>query len=111
MDTGDINEYLKPAFDAIMAVLPKWESGERTGLMIRDPSRYDGWVDGKEGVIYVAVFDKRYEKGQKLSDLFKRSKTKEDNYRFVPAPNFSFNGKLILHGEHNQLEWIVLECQ
>ena len=111
MKTRNINEYLKPAFDALIPVLPKWGSVERIGLMIRDSSKYEGWVDGSEGTIYIAIFDKRYQKGQTLSDLFNKSKTDGDRYKFVPAPNFSFEGKLILHGERNQLEWIALDCK
>ena len=102
-----LNEYLKPAFDSIMSVLPPVRCGERIGLMIADQSKYDGWVDGVEGDVYVAIFDRRYEKGRRMSDLFSKSKAGKI-CRFEPEPGFPFEGELLLHKEHDQLEWIAL---
>ena len=107
MEIPDIDSYLKPAFESINPVLTNVRSDSE--LMVWDPSKYDGWVDGKDGYIYFAIFDKRFKKGQDLSDLFKAGSVDGFKYRFVPADDFVVEGKLILHKTHENLEWIALQ--
>lgn len=102
-----VNEYLKRAFDSAAKVFP----GDLSGFMMTNPNAYDGWIDGYRDGFYLSIFDKRYDKGRKMSDSFHKCHRGGERYDFRPALQFRFVGDLILHENLNNLELVVLRLR